>query len=320
VVFGYTLSSVARPLMALATVPWHGLATRVLDRVGKGLRGAPRDALIADVTDPRQRGRAFGFQRAMDHAGAALGPIVAFVLLQQLSWSMRSVFWLAALPGLLAALTVWLFVRDRDGLAARPVAQPLSWAAWRQLDPRLWRVIAIIGLFTLGNSSDAFLLLRARDAGVATALLPLLWVALHLVKMAASTPGGSLSDRLGRRPLIIAGWAVYALVYAGFAYAHSVWQIWGLFAVYGIYFGLTEGAEKALVADLAGAEQRGTAFSLYTFMIGLTALPASLLMGALWERFGATTAFLTGAALALAASLLLWVGGGDTAPRTERAD
>jgi MFS family permease len=317
VLVGYCLSSFSRPLMALATAPWHVLAMRVSDRVGKGLRGAPRDALIADVTPPDQRGRAFGYQRAMDHAGAALGPLVAFGLLHGLHWELRWIFGLAALPGLLAALAIVGWVHDpprhdQDEVAPTPFVR----ASWRTLDARLLRVIAIIALFTLGNSSDAFLILRARALGVPMAWVPILWVALHLVKTVTSTPGGALSDRVGRKRLIVGGWLVYALVYLGFGLAHSAWQVWALFAVYGVYFGLTEGTEKALVADLAGKERKGAAFGVYTFAVGVAALPASVLMGVVWELVGPLAAFGCGGALALAASALLWRCVPESAPQS----
>ena len=310
VVFGYGLSGLTRPLMALVAAPWQVLAIRLCDRVGKGLRGAPRDALIADVTAPEQRGRAFGYQRAMDHTGAVLGPLVAFGLLHGCHWRLSTVFAVAAVPSLLATVAVVGWVRDGEGgIAAKPGRVPLSMAAWRALDRRLVNLVLVIGLFTLGNSSDAFLLLRARDLGVGEAWIPILWVALHLVKAASSTPAGSLSDRIGRRRVILGGWLVYGLVYLGFGLAQVAWQAWALFAVYGLYFGLTEGVEKALVADLAGAEHKGTAFSLYTFVIGIAALPASLMMGALWSAVGPLAAFGLGALLAVLASVALMVVG-----------
>ncbi|MBI5834371.1 MAG: MFS transporter [Armatimonadetes bacterium] len=306
VVGGYCLSGLTRPLMALAAAPWQVLVIRICDRVGKGLRSAPRDALIADVTEPELRGKAFGYQRAMDHTGAVLGPLVAFGLLHGCGWKLSTVFAVAAIPSLLATVAVVGWVRDRPDPPRPAVARPpVSFAAWRGLDRRLVVVVAVIGLFTLGNSSDAFLLLRARDLGVGEAWIPIVWVALHLVKAVSSTPGGSLSDRVGRRRVIIGGWAVYGLVYLGFGLASAAWQAWALFAVYGLYFGLTEGAEKALVADLAGKELKGTAFSLYTFVVGIAALPASLIMGYLWQAAGPLAAFGLGAGLAVAASVAM---------------
>lgn len=308
VLVGYGLSSLSRPLMALARVPWHVLATRSADRVGKGLRGTPRDALVADVTPAEHRGRAFGYQRAMDHAGAALGPLVAFALLHWQHVPLRAVFGLAALPGLLALVAIVGWVHDSPELkpVERPSGPALSLASWRTLDRRLLKLIGVVALFTLGNSSDAFLLLRANNLGVGQDWLPILWVALHLVKSATSTPGGALSDRLGRKRLMLGGWLVYALVYLGFGLATNAVQVWLLFTVYGVYFGLCEGTEKALVTDLAGPEQKGTALGLYTFLLGLVAFPASALFGLLWHAAGPLVAFGTGAGLALSAGVLLW--------------
>jgi MFS family permease len=317
VVAGYTLASVVRPLVGLATSAGQVLAIRVADRVGKGLRSSPRDALITDAVDPRARGRAFGFHRAADHAGALLGPLVAFALLGWAGMEMRELFLWAAVPGALAVATLIFGVRERragpggDPDEARgepPAPAPIPDeppVPARPLPKGFWRFLGIITLFTLGNATDAFLLLRATDLGVPVALVPVLWAFLHLVKAASSTPGGALSDRLGRKPLIVAGWLLYAAVYAGFAYAGAAWHVWALFAVYGLYHGLVEGAERALVADLVGTGHRGAAFGWYHLAIGIAALPASVLFGWLWMTWSPAVAFGTGAALAGAAALLL---------------
>jgi MFS family permease len=216
------------------------------------------------------------------------------------------VFWLAAIPGVLAVVVVAVAVRDipRSSAGATTAASP---DLRQPLGSRFWRVLAVIFVFTLGNSTDAFLLLRANQLGVAVALAPILWAALHVVKSASSTPGGALSDRIGRRPTLIVGWLLYAAVYFGFALASTRWQAWALFGVYGIYFGLTEGAERALVADLVVPERRGTAFGWYNLAIGLGALPASLLFGWVWDRAGAARAFEMGASFALVAAIGLVV-------------
>lgn len=304
VLAGYGIASLVRPLVGIAqSVPQVALI-RLTDRVGKGVRGAPRDALIADAVPAGDRGRAFGFQRSADHAGAVLGPIVAYVLLQWAGISLRTVFLLAAIPAALAMLALWFGVRE----SARSVEAGARPGFTRQgLDGTFWRYLAVLLVFTLGNSTDALLVLRATELGVAVALVPVLWAMLHVVKSASSTPGGVLSDRVGRRPLIAGGWAVYALVYLGFAAASSAWQAWALFAAYGLYFGLTEGVEKAVVADLVPAGVRGAAYGWYNLTIGLAAFPASLLFGALWQAFGAPVAFATGSALALAAAAGLYL-------------
>ena len=301
VLAGYAIASAMRPLVALATSASQVLVIRVADRVGKGIRNAPRDALIAESVDPSIRGRAFGFHRAADHAGGVLGPLIAFAVLSWQIAELRTVFWLAAIPGVLSVVVVALGVRDipRSASATDAATPDLT----QPLGARFWRVLAVIFVFTLGNSTDAFLLLRANQLGVPVALAPILWAALHLVKSAASTPGGALSDRIGRRPTLVMGWLLYAAVYVGFAVANAPWHAWALFAVYGVFFGLTEGSERALVADLVGLERRGTAFGWYNLAIGLGALPASLLFGLVWDRAGPGAAFTMGASLALAAAL-----------------
>jgi MFS family permease len=301
VVAGYSLSSFVRPLVALATAPAHVLAVRLVDRVGKGVRSAPRDALVAEVTRPEDRGRAFGFQRAMDHAGAVVGPLVASAALLA-TGHLRLVFALAAIPAALAVAMLVFGVRE-EPRGDPPLSAKAAPNASSPLDPALVRYLGVLALFTLGNSSDAFLLLRAQEAGVALAAIPALWALHHLVKSAASTWGGALSDRAGRRRVILAGWGVYALAYAGFAVAGSPLAVAGLFAFYGLFHALTEGAERALVADLAGDADRGRAFGLFHAVTGAMLLPASLLTGLLWQRFGAPVALGGGAALAGLAAL-----------------
>jgi len=308
VVAGYALASLVRPLIGLAQSATQVLAIRLSDRVGKGVRGAPRDALIAESVHPSIRGRAFGFHRSADHAGAVVGPLVAFALLKWEHIPLRTVFLLAAIPGLLSVLVLVLGVREtpRQGTAA-VLAQPVSGSPLRAagLGRPFWTFIASVLLFTLGNSTDAFLILRANQLGVSVALVPILWAALHVVKSAASIPGGALSDRFGRKPLILAGWAVYAAVYFAFGRATETWHAWALFLAYGMFFGLTEGTQAALIADLVGQARRGTAYGWYSLAIGIGALPASVLFGLVWDRVSPRAAFDLGAALALAAAVVL---------------
>jgi MFS family permease len=309
VVFGYALASAMRPLVAFARTATEVLVIRVSDRVGKGIRNAPRDALIADSIESSIRGRAFGFHRAGDHAGGVVGPLIAYALLGWWAVPMRHVFLLAAIPGAAAVLVTIVGVREPRRVAGsgeRGAEVPLP-PTRSPLPAPFWSALAVIFLFTLGNSTDAFLLLRASQLGVPTALAPVLWAALHVVKAASSTPGGALSDRVGRRPTLIAGWLLYATVYAGFAVASATWHAWALFAIYGAFFGLTEGTERALVADLVPADRRGSAFGWYNLAIGIGTLPASLFFGILWDRFGAPTAFVVGASLAVAAAVGLRV-------------
>jgi MFS family permease len=313
VAWGYSLSSLTRPMMAMALLPSHVLGIRFLDRIGKGIRTSPRDALIADSTPPEGRGAAFGFHRAMDHLGAVVGPILAFFFLPLVGGSYRAIFWLASIPAALCVLVLIASVRE-VGPQGSPGRLPLL--SLRPYDGKFKGFLCVVTLFTLGNSSDAFLLLRARQVGVAEVAIPLLWAALHVVKSVSSFGAGVLSDRLGRRGAIVAGWLVYAVVYAGFAVVGSAWQVWGLFLVYGLYFGLTEGVEKALVADLTPAAARASAYGVYHTAIGITALPASLLAGWLWQGFGAGVAFGTGAVLAVTAAVLLWALLGESGRST----
>jgi MFS family permease len=313
VLIGYALASAVRPLIGLTQSAVQVLGIRVADRVGKGIRSSPRDALIADSVDPSIRGRAFGFHNATDNLGAVLGPLLAFAFLRWEGLPLRTLFLLTAIPGALAVLTLIFGVRE----VARtmPAKRDATVDPRTPLGGRFWAYLGVLLLFTLGNSTDAFLLLRAGQLGVATALIPILWALLNLVKAVANTPGGILSDRIGRKPLIAAGWLVYAAVYFLFGRAGHAWQAWALFALYGLYFGLTEGVEKALVADLVPADRRGSAFGWYNLAIGIGALPASLLFGALWDRWGSATAFNFGALLALSAA----IGVAFVAPRRSEA-
>jgi MFS family permease len=312
VLAGYGIASLVRPLIGLSQGVGQVLAIRLADRAGKGIRGAPRDALIADAVDPSQRGRAYGFHRAADHTGAVAGPLVAYALLTGGGVSMRTVFLLAAIPAAGAMIALVFGVREeKRAVAKEGKASNLK----RQgLGRRFWAYLGVLMVFTLGNSTDALLILRANELGVSVALVPILWAMLHIVKAVSSTPGGTLSDRIGRRPLIVAGWMVYAVVYLGFAFASQAWHAWALFLTYGIYFGLTEGVEKALVADMVPATVRGAAFGWYNLTIGLAAFPASLIFGGLWQAFGATVAFSVGAGLALVAALGLYAVTGNTGP------
>lgn len=302
VVFGYALASLVRPFTAIAQTATQVLAIRVTDRIGKGLRSSPRDALLADSVEPSQRGRAFGFHAAADNAGAVLGPLVAFALIKWGGFSLRSVFWIAAIPALVAVVVLVVAVRE-DKPAAPPVGKKAGTLNLEgRLGKKFWAYLLVLLLFTLGNSTDAFLLLRANQLGISVALTPVVWAFLNFIKSSTGVMGGTLSDRFGRKPLIVGGWVLYAAVYYGFSRANSAWHAWALFAAYGLFYGMTEGVEKALVADIVPADRRGSAFGWFNLAIGLGALPASLMFGAIWDRAGASSAFTFGATLALAAA------------------
>ncbi|HEX2770356.1 MAG TPA: MFS transporter [Geobacteraceae bacterium] len=303
VLWGYGISALARPLIALAASPLAVLFIRFADRVGKGIRTSPRDALIADSVDPAFRGKAYGFHRSLDNAGAIIGPLIATLLLTWFVSDLRTVFWLSAIPGGVAVLLIVLKVREVETGSHRK-----GDGSFLRILPggRLRTYLFILLLFTLGNSSDVFLLLRAGQLGVTPARIPLLWTFFNLVKMVSTMPFGALSDRVGRRRLIISGWSVYALAYLGFAFATSELHIWLLFAFYGLFYGLTEGVEKALLVDIADPSERGAAFGWYNCAIGIGALPASLIFGVIWQRLGPLAAFGFGAFLACLAAVSLF--------------
>jgi MFS family permease len=315
VLVGYGIAAIARPLVAFARVWTQVLAIRFTDRVGKGIRTSPRDALLADIVPAERRGRAFGLQRAMDNAGALVGPLLAALLLKLALVDERGVFLLAAVPGLAAILVLWLAVPDS---ARRIETREKARGAREPLPADFWKVIAVFAFFTLANSTDAFLLLRAQDAGVAVWQLPLLWGFFNGVKAATGVPGGAFADRAGKVPAIALGWLVYAASYAGFAFVARPVAVWGLFALYALFFGLTEGSERAFVADLVPEQLRGRAYGMFYAAVGVAALPASIVFGLLWKRFGPRVAFLTGAALALVAAIALWAAtaGMRSTPRT----
>lgn len=312
VLFGYGTAALVRPLVALATAPWHVLAVRVTDRVGKGIRSAPRDVLIASSVSAEETGRAFGFHRAMDHAGAVVGPLIATALLG-LGWPLRHVFWVALIPGVLSVIAV-ATVREPHVEVVAP--EPARSGEPRRLPGSLRSYLAILLLFSLGNSSDAFLLLRAKDLGVPIASLPLLWTIFHVAKLVSSYLGGGWADRIARPKLIVTGWMVYGATYLAFGVATEAWHAWALFIVYGTYYGLTEPAEKALVKDLAPDAVRGRAYGFYNFIIGASAIPAGVLTGWLWQTWSPLVALATGAGVAAAASIALIVWGSQPSPGT----
>jgi MFS family permease len=307
--WGYGLSGFTKPLLFFAAGWPLVLVVRVLDRIGKGIRTAPRDALIADVTAPEARGRAFGFNKAMDKAGAVAGLVLAAGILYlggtgQVALTRenyQALVLLSVVPGIASVFVLARWVRERPAL---PSVQASSVRlAWRGLDGRFRAYLVMLVIFTLGNSSDAFLMLRAQTLGFQPVEIFLLLAAFNLVITLSSTPAGALSDRLGRRGLIVAGWAIYAVIYLGFAFAYSPWHICALYLGYGLYYGAFQGAASALVADLVPPELRGTAYGLFNGAIGVVAFPASLLAGLLWDWYGPPVPFLAGGVLALVAAV-----------------
>ena len=307
VIAGYALSGAVRPLIGFATSWTHVLGIRFADRLGKGIRSAPRDAMLAHFAPPAIRGRVYGFHRAMDNAGAVVGPLLASLFLFFFPEQYRTLFALTLIPGI---VVVVILLRVPDVRTdATPGVTATNVGGREPLMPSgdLKRALALIFVFSLGNASDAFLLLRLSDAGVAAVWIPVLWAALNLVKAAASVVGGDLSDRYGRRTLIGFGWLIYAAVYLAFGFVESTAALVAIFLTYGLYFGLTEGVEKAWIADLTPANARGTAFGVYNATLGVGVLAASLLFGFLWTRVSPQAAFLTGGTLALVATGLLYL-------------
>lgn len=322
---GYAISSAVRPFTAIAATAWQVVTLRLVDRIGKGIRTAPRDALLSESVSADVRGRAFSFHRLMDHAGAVTGPLLAIGFLylmlgHSMLWqhgnsgadlremvALRWLFALAALPGLGATICLWRLVQEkpRPGRAQHAGKEGLPLPK-SKLPPRFFFFMIAVIVFTLGNSSDLFLIYYAQTRfGLGLGWMITLWVLLHLSKIAFSLPGGWLADRVGRRAAIIAGWVIYAAVYIATPFASSLWTVCVLLLFYGLYYGMTEGAERAFVADFAAAENRGTAYGWYHGAVGLAALPASILFGVFWARLGPKAAFLIGASLAAGALLLL---------------
>jgi MFS family permease len=315
-VTGYALSTIAKPFMYFAET-WHWvLGVRVADRLGKGIRTAPRDALVAGSIDEKQRGLAFGLHRAGDTAGAFFGLLIAAVVvwLTQAGAAdlTRRTFQIAILisilPAVLAVLVLAIGARDVAG-EGKSKAPMLS---LKGMDNRFKLFMLVLVLFTLGNSSDAFIILRAQERGLDVLQIMLMLMTFNLIYSVLAGPLGALSDKVGRRRLIIGGWIAYGLVYLGIALSRTGWQIWTLFGLYGIYYAATEGSAKALIADLVPAERRGTAYGLYNAAVGLTAFPASAIAGVLWQGafgwrgFGPAAPFYFGAGLALLAGVLFW--------------
>lgn len=302
---GYFLSTIGKPLLYFASLGWHVLAVRVIDRLGKGLRTAPRDALIADSCLPQDRGKAFGIQRAMDSAGAFLGPLAAYFLLSAYKNNYRLIFIASFFPAIIAVLVIAFFLKEKQ-LKSESIESntKIDFFKIKNFSREFKIFILIVSIFTLGNSSDAFLILRAKNLGVSTALIPIIWLAFNFVNSASSYPLGKMSDIIGRRKTILIGFLIYSFVYFGFAFAKEQYQVWALMSIYGLYYGLSEGALRAYVADVVNdPNRRGTAYGIFNMAIGIFMLPASFLMGIFWQLWGPVFAFTFGALLSLLAAV-----------------
>lgn len=307
ILFGYGMSNLVKPLLALAST-WQGAFGLIfLDRVGKGVRGSPRDAMMADSTPAEYRGKAFGFHRSMDTFGAAVGPLLTYLILLLTNNDLRAVFGWTLLPGVLSILVIVLGLRERTRKAApgeviapaqKKVEAPRKSVPASALGRRFWMFTAISTVFALGNSSDAFIFLRSAELETSLLLVPLLYFGYNMIYALFATPLGVLSDRFGRLPVLISGYTAFALVYLGWASATQAWNAWALFLVYGVYSAATEGVAKAFVTDIVPKEARGTALGWFNGMTGLAALPANVIGGLLFGAIGPGATFTYGAWLA----------------------
>ncbi len=302
---GYASSSIGRIFLYAASSWGWVLTGRVVDRFGKGIRTAPRDALIADSTDEATRGRAFGLHRALDSLGAVIGSAIAFLLLIFFTGNLRTIFLISMIPALFGVALLFMVKEPPTPAHYKPPVQPLK--AWSQLNSRLKAFLLVTLIFAVGNSSNTFLILRAKDMGISNHMVVLIYTAYNAVYSLLSYPFGRISDRIGRPKLLVAGYAISALVYLGFAVNTSTIGVWVLFLIYGVYIALTDGVEKAFLVDLAAPELRGTVIGLHAAIVGLGLLPASSIAGLLWERFGATAPFYYGGVTGLLAAAALWI-------------
>lgn len=305
ILFGYVVSNLAKPLLALASSWPVALTLILIDRTGKGVRGSPRDALLADSSPSVYRGKAFGFHRALDTLGAAIGPLLTFGILALSQNDLRAVFAWTLVPGALSVIVLWLFLHERRRTAVATPRTRWNWREAQALGARFWLFAFVATIFALGNSSDAFIFLRTEGLEHSLEAVPLAYFGFNVVYALLSTPLGALSDRWGRLPVLVAGYLAFGAVYAGWALANQTWQPWALFLIYGIYAAATEGVSKALVTDTVDQTRRGSALGWFSGLTGLVALPANVIGGWLWSNFGPSATFALGAWLAFVAAGLL---------------
>lgn len=302
---GYGLSNLTKPFFAISGSWSQVLLIRFSDRFGKGIRTSPRDALLADATTKEDRGKSFGFRRALDALGAALGPLVAFGILAIYAGNYQLVFLLSVIPGAISLLLIIFFLKEKESISS--IKRSLPKIKFKQMNRRFLAFSFISTLFAVGNFSDAFLALRAQDAGMIIALIPLAFFTLNLSSSIFSMPVGILSDRIGRRPVLISGFFIFAIIYLGFGIASSVTWIWVLFILYGLYYAFTDGIQKAYIADIVPEGQRGTAMGTFNALTGMAVLPASIIAGYLWQSFGPEVAFGVSSGIAILAAVLMLI-------------
>ncbi|GKU24131.1 MFS transporter [Clostridium folliculivorans] len=303
VIIGYLLAGIARPLLAFVNSGFMIMFLRFTDRLGAGVRLAPADALIADESHKKSRGKAFGINRAMDAFGAVVGPVLAYEILKSHPGNYKLVFTATAIPMLLTLIVVTFLIKEKKNKVETRIAVP----SFKGLTKEFKRFLLIVVLFSLGNSSDAFLILRAQNLGISSAIIPIWWAVFSIVATILSIPSGIISDKIGRKPLIIIGYVIFAVVYLGFGLSHKAGILWILIALYGIYKGLADGAQRALVSELVPSNQRGSAFGVFHTSVSMATLPSSIIAGLLWDRLGASAPFLFGGSLALISSFLMMI-------------
>jgi MFS family permease len=302
---GYALSTLSRPIIAMAGSWQQVLTYRFVDRLGKGVRTAPRDAIIAESAESTHLARAFSYHRAMDTMGAVVGPAIALLLLQLYNHNYKMVFWLSMIPGSIAVLVIILFIKEKKRTVTSLADRPRL--TLRHFDWKMKFFVVIATLFALGNSSDAFLILRAEQIGIPTAVIPAVYLMFNMVYSLSAIPAGIAADRFGKKRLILLGFVLFAGLYYGFAVAGTPSVIWGLFAAYGVFMGLTEGIQKAFLATIIPPDFKATAFGIYATAVGLATLPASLIGGLLWDRVSPAATFYFGAATAALSALLFMI-------------
>lgn len=318
-IVGYGISTLSRPVVALSTLWGHVLTFRFIDRFGKGIRGAPRDALIVESSDKAYLGRAFGLQKAMDTFGAVVGPAVAFVLLGIFSNDYRKVFWISMIPGTIAVLLIVFFIKERGQGFKEPggrvkflenkpsTPRILESSPLRSFDWRFRFFVIIAGIFAIGNSSDVFLILRAQQVGIPVVMIPIVYLLFNLIYSLSAIPAGIAADKFGKKRVILLGFLLFAIVYYGFAVASDTMTIWVLFAFYGLFMGLTEGIQKAFLATIIPSDFKATAFGVYNTVVGIAMLPASLIGGLLWDTVSPSATFYFGAVTSCLSAILFMV-------------
>ncbi|QHI73145.1 MFS transporter [Aminipila terrae] len=302
-IIGYGFTAIISPLFAFAVSPMQVLFIRFTERVGKGIRTAPRDSLIAASADGREKGKSFGFHKAMDNSGAILGPLLAFAILFFCPEPYRKIFLISIIPGIIGLFCIIFFVEE----VKLQNVNPLSKIKFKDFSSRYYAFLTIIFIFTLGNSTDALLLVKARDVGVTDEFIPLIYLIFNAVSVLFAVPAGILSDKIGRERIIIFGYVLYAIIYFGFGRTNSIGMLAGLFALYGLYSAATDGVQKALVSDLIPKDKRGTGLGIYNCLVGITLLPASLIAGIMYDHMGNQAPFYYGSIMSIIAATLLTI-------------